>query len=613
MLTLSGRLVRATAKAVGLPEGAGELVDQPTRRRFVVSLLGSVLLSLFDMLGVLAMLPLLQLIAGSPRDSGALGFVSDLLGRPSERWLLVAVAGVVVLSFVAKGIFALVFRRWQLRFMAEQEVALSTRMLDHYLNGPYSWQLAHNTGDKVWAVTSAVAMGYSGGLTASLAAVTEILTITLILVSLAIVSPGVTLAALAYFGVVALLLQRVIRPRVLEASRRTTASGQLTTHVALQALTSGKEIKLRDAADVFVHDFARSRRMGARAGAGAAFLAEVPRYLLEIMFVLGIGLLAFVLALQGSSMDTLVLVGVFAAAGSRIVPSVVRLLAAVNMMRFAQEPLRHLIRERRLLDTARREERRRVVTDRVPQGDITLRQVTFSYPSRPDQPVLEALDLDIPMSGSTAIVGESGAGKSTLIDTLLGLLEPDSGLVTAGGLDIHANLPGWQSQLAVVPQDVVLFDDTLRANIAFEMAEDGARMRDVVERAQLSDLVAQLPEGLDSRVGERGTRLSGGQRQRIGIARALYRRPRVLFLDEATSALDNETERRLSDTINALKGNMTLVIVAHRLSTVRDCDRVVFMADGRVEATGAFDDVRRASAAFDHLVRLGSLTERTRP
>ncbi len=283
-------------------------------------------------------------------------------------------------------------------------------------------------------------------------------------------------------------------------------------------------------------------------------------------------------------------------------------MGAVNGIRFSREPLRHLIRERRTLDVARQEAVSRVVTDDVPSGTIEVSDLRFTYPMRPEQEVLSGIDLTIRDGESIAFVGTSGAGKSTLVDLLLGLLAPTSGEIRAGGIDIQDNLPGWQRHVAVVPQDVVLFDDSLRANIVFEMEGDEARLQDVVKRAQLTHLVADLPEGLDSPVGERGTQLSGGQRQRIGIARALYREPRVLVLDEATSALDNETERRLGETIDGLKGSMTIVIVAHRLSTIRNCDRIVFMSAGKVAGLGTFDEVARQNKEFATLVRLGSLT-----
>jgi ABC-type multidrug transport system fused ATPase/permease subunit len=216
----------------------------------------------------------------------------------------------------------------------------------------------------------------------------------------------------------------------------------------------------------------------------------------------------------------------------------------------------------------------------------------------------------VPHGTSLAIVGPSGAGKTTLVDLLLGVHIPTSGRVSVGGRPIQEFLAEWQTGVAMVPQDVFWIDDTLASNIAFGVPpdeRDPERLASAVERAQLADLVASLPNGLDTPVGERGLRISGGQRQRVGIARALYGDPQLIMLDEATSALDNETEHRVASTIAALHGDVTLVVVAHRLSTVRHCDQLVFMQDGRIEGRGTFDEVRATNADFARLVELGSL------
>ncbi len=264
-----------------------------------------------------------------------------------------------------------------------------------------------------------------------------------------------------------------------------------------------------------------------------------------------------------------------------------------------------------MIERARDAELAARVTNTVPTGDVSVRALTFAYADQPDELVLRGVDLNIPSGPSVAIVGSSGAGKSTFVDLLLGLHRPSSGLIPAGDTNIYDNLPAWQRQVAVVPQDVTLLDETLGANIAFDEAIDTGRLAEALDRAQLSDLVRSLPQGLDTEIGERGVRLSGGQRQRIGIARALYRRPALLVLDEATSALDNETERRLTETIDSLKGTMTMVIVAHRLSTVRHCDQLIFMSEGRVATVGTFDEVAALNDEFAHLVALGQLTPAT--
>ena len=608
VLSLRGGVVQRAARLVGVPPGTGELVSHETRRKLLLSIGGSVVLSLLDTLGVLAMLPMMQYITAQDRDAGALGWINRLLGDPSDATLVASLALIIVGAFVLKDVFSIVFRWWQLHFMARNQVAIEARLLEGYLVGPYAWHLTKNTSDKLWTVQGAVGMGYTGGIASALAVVTEILTITFIFGSLFFVSPVATAAAIVYFGLAALVVQRVIRPRIQAASRRNLDASRAVAKSSLQALTAVKEIKLRRAHRPFVETFTGASRQGAHASATAALLGEVPKYFLEIVFIVGVGMLAVGAASAGTSAAGLTLLGIFVAAGTRILPSAIRLINAVAGVRFARAPLEHLVAENRMQEDARTRESAERTTSTVPDGDIDIRGLTFAYADQPETQVLQGVDLDIPSGQTIAMVGSSGAGKSTLVDLLLGLHRPTSGAITAGGTSIFANLPAWQRQLAVVPQDVTLLDETLQANIAFDEAIDEARLREAVDRAQLGDLVRSLPEGLETQIGERGARLSGGQRQRIGIARALYRRPRLLVLDEATSALDNETERRLTHTIESLKGTMTIVIVAHRLSTVRHCDKLVFMSRGRVATAGTFDEVARDNAEFAHLVSLGQLS-----
>jgi ATP-binding cassette, subfamily B, bacterial PglK len=607
VLSLQGEAVGRVARLLGVPPGTGELIDVETRRRLVISIGGAVVLSLLDTLGVLAMLPMMQYITAQDPDRGALGAVNDVLGHPSEGALVGALALMIVGAFVLKDVFSILFRWWQLTFMAKNQVAIQARILEGYLVGPYAWHLTKNTSDKLWTVQSAVGIGFSGGIGSMLSVVTELLTITFIFVSLLFISPIATAGAIVYLGGAGLIVQRVIRPRILQASQRNLESSQAVAKSSLQSLTAVKEIKLRHAHQPFVDTFAAASEKGARAGVTASLLGEIPKYFLEIVFIVGVGLLAVGAASGNTSGDSLTLLAIFVAAGTRILPSAVRLINAVAGIRFSRAPLAHLVQENRMQELARREELAQRVTDEVPQGDVEVRGLTFAYADQPDEMVLRGVDLDIPSGRTIAIVGSSGAGKSTFVDILLGLHRPSDGTIRAGGTNIFDNLPAWQRRLAVVPQDVTLLDETLRSNIAFDEQVDDARMAEALERAQLADLVRGMPQGLDTEIGERGVRLSGGQRQRIGIARALYRRPSLLVLDEATSALDNETERRLTETIESLKGTMTMVIVAHRLSTVRHCDQLIFMSQGQVATVGTFDEVAARNDEFAHLVALGQL------
>ncbi|MDU3567687.1 MAG: ATP-binding cassette domain-containing protein, partial [Cutibacterium avidum] len=241
--------------------------------------------------------------------------------------------------------------------------------------------------------------------------------------------------------------------------------------------------------------------------------------------------------------------------------------------------------------------------------DITVDHLSFRYEDGPL--VLDDITLTIPVGQSVALAGSSGAGKSTLVDLILGLRSPSDGAILSDGTDIATALAAWRKNIAVVPQDVFLLDASLAENIAFDQPRneiDEAKLARVIKQAQLDDFINELPDGVDTSIGERGSRLSGGQRQRVGIARALSREPELLIMDEATSALDNETEHRITQTIESLHGHMTMIIVAHRLSTVRNVDKVVFFSHGKIDASGTFEQVQAESEEFAHLVALGDLS-----
>jgi ABC-type multidrug transport system fused ATPase/permease subunit len=324
----------------------------------------------------------------------------------------------------------------------------------------------------------------------------------------------------------------------------------------------------------------------------------------------GIGLTTATIFVTHQSDTALGIVAVFLAAGFRVLPSTVRMLAALNSATVGLPSTDVVVAELEEVDDRRGETPMQGPAVATPfERRVVLDRVSFAYPGT-DGDVVKDVSLTIPRGSSIALVGGSGAGKSTLVDLLLGLHSPRSGRILVDDRDITGDLPGWQANLAMVPQEVYLIDGTLRENVAFGVDTEQIDDRLVVhavEQAQLSDLVVELPEGLDTPVGDRGARLSGGQRQRVGIARALYHEPSLIVLDEATSALDNLTERKIADTLHGLHGEVTTVIVAHRLSTIRDCDQILFLDSGRVDASGTFTSLQEVSPKFAELVQLGRL------
>ncbi|GAA1762325.1 ABC transporter ATP-binding protein [Agromyces humatus] len=569
--------------------------------------IGSIALALLDTLGVAAMAPLMQLITTGSADSGILADISTLLGTSSPQALIPIVAGIVAGLFILKSVLALLFRWWILGRTTRISALASSQLMRMYILAPYADHRSRRTSEIYRSVSDSTAQS-----TSVLLAVTALFTDSLVLIALAVViavvSPSVMLVTAVIFGVLVFGVQRMLRNRQSRIGEEVSASALQSWQYLLPALDGFREARLTSSANAFADGYQKAKLRTAHAGRQLAIISDAPRYLLEIGFVLAIIGISAVLTATTSPAETLTILAVFGAASVRALPTMNRVAASLATIRTGQVGLD-------IVTNTADELRRGGMHDETPRpdsryaGDITLHEVEFRYPDA-DRPVLGGISLDIAENRTTAFVGSSGAGKSTLLDLVLGLLEPTSGSIECGGRSVHDDLPSWFANLGVVPQDVFLLNDTLAANIAFGVPEadiDLARVAEVITTAQLDGVVADLPQGLRTEVGERGVRLSGGQRQRIGLARALYRQPRILVLDEATSALDNATEHEIATTLRSLQGSMTILIVAHRLSTVRNADTLVYLKDGRIEETGTFEHVRATSPDFARLVQLGEL------
>lgn len=567
----------------------------------------SVCLAALDTLGVAAMAPLMQLLTGSSTDSGALGFVSGFTGATSQQTLVLVVASFVAAVFILKSILALVFRWWLLGRTTRVSALASSRLMRMYILAPYADHRSRRTSEIYRNVSDSTAQA-----TSVLLAVTGMFTDGLVLIALtvvlAIASPSVMVVTLVVFGGIVFGVQRLLRRRQTKVGEEIASSALQSWQFLMPGLDGFREARLTSSANSFADGYRDAKLRTAHAMRQMTLISDAPRYLLEIGFVIAIVGISIILFETTTPAAALTILGVFAAASVRALPTMNRVSANLATIRSGRVGLDIVIATRdELARGGSHDEKPR--TDIRYSGDITFREVSFQYPDA-DQPVLDGISLVIAENRTTAFVGTSGAGKSTLLDLVLGLHEPSSGFVESGGRSIHDDLPSWYAGLGVVPQDVFLLNDTLAANIAFGVpheAIDRQRVREVVTTAQLDAVVTDLPDGLDTFVGERGVRLSGGQRQRIGLARALYRRPRVLVLDEATSALDNATEHEIARTLRSLQGSITILIVAHRLSTVRNADTLVFLKDGRIDEIGSFEHVRATSADFARLVELGEL------
>jgi len=313
---------------------------------------------------------------------------------------------------------------------------------------------------------------------------------------------------------------------------------------------------------------------------------QLPRLLMEVLTIAAFALLVITTLAQGGAIgDIIPKMGLFAVAAFRLIPSINRILAASQALKYCSPVIDILQKE---LELPVEETNKPEKASKSFENQLVLQNISYTYPAAPS-PALKNISLTIKQGTSVGFIGKSGSGKSTLVDILLGLLTPDSGSIAADGIDIQENMRGWQNQIGYVSQSIYLTDDTLRKNIAFGLPTEEINEESVkkaISAAYLSEFMEQLPEGLNTIVGERGVRLSGGQRQRIGIARALYHNPSILVLDEATSALDISTEKEVMEAVNALQGSKTIIIVAHRLSTIEKCDTVYNLANGEIESHG---------------------------
>lgn len=582
------------------------LFPQRARVGLFFALVGSTLVSMMETAALLLLLPLLALLNGTAVEDPSLVVLWRFLGEPPRDRFLLYLVMLMLGAFAVKDLSTLAFRWWLLGFNARLSVSTSTHLLSYFLHSPYEMFKRRSPADILGSVGAAVGEFYQRTVGGAMSVITEFVSIIAVMAALVIVMPGPAAAIVVYFGLIGFAYLTWVKPRLHAASDSALKAAIKETAALLQSLGGIEEIKIRHAQDVFVGRVREAKEVSVKAARLSAFLSEMPKYLLEVMFIVGLGILIAISIGQ----DLLGMIALLAAAAFRFLPSISRLLASIAVVR-AGEPYRKLLlAELRTEDAQGYPASKAIETGRLPLVDeLRVEDVVFQYGDA-TEPVLDGVSLRVPAGTSTALVGGSGAGKTTLANLMLGLLTPTSGRIVADGVDIADRMAAWQNGVGFVPQDVFHADLSFEENIAFDQLPgeiDQDRLWRAVEQAQLADVVRALPDGLKTGVGDHATRLSGGQRQRIGIARALYRDPSFLLLDEATSALDNETEQQITETLSALHGQLTIVVIAHRLSTVRDVDQIVLLEDGRVTGIGTFSELVSSSPYFARMVELGRL------
>lgn len=579
----------------------------PGARRFVLTF--ATLQSALAILDVVAIgllaIVLAPLLTGSSVTLPLLGTLTE----PTQfRNVLIAVGALIV----AKSALAITLQRWATARFARFEQSLGAQLLAGTFRAPWTERLRRNATDIVRSTDVGVGATVSGVLIPFCQLAGEVVTFVAVLGVLIVAQPLLATATVLYFAVVAAGLYVWVLRRAVRAGQDNRTYSARAARLLSEMVHALKEITLRGRTDELEALVLDVRSRSSRARADQSFLGAIPRYVLEAALIGGLGIGAAVG--YASNPDdgvagALSAVALFGVAGFRIVPSMTRfqtILAQTGAnLPFAEQVLAEVDRSRRYTEPPEQPGEPLAEDSRT----LTLQHVTFSYPDAPT-PAVDDVSLELPFGHTLALVGASGSGKSTLVDLVLGLLEPDSGRILIGEQPLPRVLADWRSRVGYVPQDVALFDASVAHNVALTWSDDqidADRVRRALARAQLLDVVQARPDGIHAPVGDRGLALSGGQRQRLGVARALYTDPLVLVMDEATSALDTTTEAAVTSAIRELAGEISVIVVAHRLATIRHSEQVCFLRDGHLVASGTFSEVVAAVPDFAAQAALAGL------
>ena len=501
--------------------------------------------------------------------------------------MLVALIG----AFVLKNLFLFLQNVVQLRFVYTNQFATSRRMMINFMKRPYEYYLNADTAVIQRNITSDVNNMY-GLILSVLQLISEGVVFACLVAVLLIVDAKMIMTIAALLIVVLLLIKVVLKPIMVKAGQDNQDYYSGLYKWIEQSVMGIKEIKIANKEQYFINEYAKCGFGYVNAVQKYNLFNSTPRLLIETVCIAGLVLYMMIVMLQGATVTEMIpQLTTFGMAAMRLIPSANRINNYLTSISYFEpffmgvsDHLQEEIHDENMVYDVEAYNHKKIVEKLDIKDKIELKDITYKYPNS-EQLIFDHADMEIPVGSAVGIVGSSGSGKTTVVDILLGLLELETGKITADGVDVKEHYEEWLKNIGYIPQTIFMIDSTIRKNVAFGIADediDDERVWAVLKEAQLDEFVKSLPEGLDTGIGERGIRLSGGQRQRIGIARALFEDPEVLVLDEATSALDNDTEAAIMESINRLHGKKTLIIIAHRLQTIEKCDIVYRVEKGKV-------------------------------
>ena len=541
---------------------------------------------LLETLGVSAMIPVVQALLAPDELMGYIDRIPvvknlcDALSITTVKQVTMALLYGMMAIYVIKNLYILLLTYMQNTFITKNRNRMISRVMAEFLNRPYEKYLGADI-PTVFRITDSDIPQTFSLILAMLQLASEVVVSCLIFLVLLLNDPGMTLFIIAVFGLLTLFIVKVFKPRLNRIGARNQAIQSRIAKWRIQATYGLKDVKVLNREEFYVRNYYETGKVGAEVARNYAVLNNMPRLLIETVFIVSVlGFLVVYINGGGDITAMVTTISAFAIAAVRVLPSVNRINTYITEIAYTQPSLDFVydnLQEGMKTDAMLAERRAYSQVEKLKlDHQIELDHISFHYPDS-DKNIFEDAHMIVPKGKSVGIIGTSGAGKSTIVDILLGLLHAQTGTITCDGVDIFKNYESWLAQIGYIPQSIYLIDESIRDNIAFGIDADKIdekRIWEVLEEAQLKEFVEELPEGLDTTIGDRGVRLSGGQRQRIGIARALYNDPEILVFDEATSALDNDTEAAVMEAVNSFHGRKTMIIIAHRLNTIEKCDMI---------------------------------------
>jgi ABC-type multidrug transport system fused ATPase/permease subunit len=534
--------------------------------------------AVFEVVGIGLIIPLIAMM--SDRDNVINQFLESILPSLSSQNILLLSILIFAVVFTLKGLYLSGLKWFIARYTFAVKTDISNKLMGRYLTAPYEFHLKKNSAQLISNLTTESFQLTQNALMPLLILLSESVVIFAIGIFLILIEPIGTIVVILFLAVFSFIFQRLITGYLSKIGKIRQNADGMVIQKSQEALGGIKDVKALGKEMQFFQQFKMHNIISSEVLAKQYTLGQIPRLYLETVGALIFLILIFLFIIKGKDfLQVIPLLAVFAFAAFRLFPSVNRTISSINSLRFADAVVDGFYDQ--LTADAMTEPRTPNVKKNTAvfsfDRRIEIHNLSYQYPGS-HALALSNINLTIKKGESIGIVGKSGAGKSTLSDIILGLLKPSTGAIYVDGMNIQEDISSWQKLIGYVQQNIYLLDDSLQNNIAFGELDgeiDSKRINNAIIDAQLDEFVSSLPEGIDTRLGERGVRLSGGQKQRIGIARALYRNTPILIFDEATSAIDNKSETEIISTLKRLKSVKTTIIIAHRLSTIEHCDRVI--------------------------------------